>query len=214
MQSKDKEVLVLRGFIDESGNGDIFTLSCLLGKKANWLWFMLDWKECIAEKNRELRKQGRKEITRYHAADCSSRYQDFEGWTPEEQIEFTKSLVKVFSKPSNRLTVVSFALDLHELVEEIPETAPDPYGFAYSLLLKMLMIEIGHMYSEANKGKTEGLKVPLIHDRCPYDGVLLQAFSSLLADKQLSYAFYNFCFDELGRLSYAPTRRFSCLRKL
>lgn len=179
--------MVFNGYIDESGNGDIFALSCVFAQRTNWMWFMQDWQTTIDKKNAELRKSGRKEISRYHASDCNCLFGDFESWTRSEQIEFTKSLVKVFSKPSNHLTVVSYALDLHELVEEIPETAPDPYGFAYSLLLKMVMVEIGHMITEAPNGDTREVKVPLIYDRCPYDGALLQAFNSLLADSTFRY---------------------------
>jgi hypothetical protein len=177
---------VMNGYIDESGNEDIFCLSCLIGKGSNWGFFQGDWDDVIAKKNKSLKAQGRQLISRYHAADCSSRVGEFKGWTTDEQIELTKELLKVFEKPSNSLTVVAFTLDLRELVELIPETAPDPTGFAYALLIRCLMGEIGDLLVKAN-GAAAAFKIPLIHERCLYDAVLLRSFNNMNADSGFKY---------------------------
>lgn len=178
------------GYIDDSGNNDIFTLSCVMAQGTNWTWFVIDWENVLEETNRKLREQGRKELSRYHAADCSSRHNEFEGWTTEEQIEFTKKLLKVFEKNSNAVTVISYSVNLNELTEEIPDAHDDPYRAAYSLVLKFLMIEIGEMFEIANKndrGNIDLIKVALVHDRGNYDATLLHSFKSLMADPSFRF---------------------------
>ena len=88
------------------------------------MWFDIAWKKCLDAKNQQLEKQGRKTISRYHAADCSSRVNEFEGWTTEEQIEFTKSLLTVFKRGC--VNVVAYSMPLDEFVKQIPEGHDDP----------------------------------------------------------------------------------------
>lgn len=188
---KKGHFLLVKGYIDESHSADgkgLFVLSCLLGKGMAWQWFRSDWGEVLTETNVALRSQARREIIRYHAADCSSRVGEFQGWTVDEQKALTKKLLEVFSKPSNQLVVVSYSIDLSELVGEIPETVDDPQGFAYSLMLKFIMLDIGRGFWEKNSGNVEGLKISLVHERCDYDTILLQAFNSQMADPTFKYS--------------------------
>ena len=70
-----------------------------------------------------------------------------------------------------------YLLNLQEMVEEIPETKFDPVGVAYDVLLKFLMSEIGKGIMELPQGK-----ITLFHERCAYDGVLLDSFNTLIND--------------------------------
>src|SRR5262249_21057664 len=143
----DEDILfVLRGYIDESYDGksaipEVFALSCLIGADSTWPFFEWDWLKCIEGVNRSLRAQGRRLISRYHAADCSSLKGEFRGWSVSEQREFVASLFQVFQR--NRLDLIGVSVHLDLLVKEIPEISPNPVGFAYVLLLQLLMIKIG-----------------------------------------------------------------------
>jgi len=53
------------------------------------MWFESAWKKCLKSKNKELKKQDRRQLSRYHAADCAALRGEFEGWTIPEQIAFT-----------------------------------------------------------------------------------------------------------------------------
>jgi hypothetical protein len=182
-----------KGYLDESGDGKhVFTLSCLLAKADNWQWINLDWKAVLEETNADLVRQGRTEIRRFHAKDLNNYAEDFEGWSPEERKEFSERLIKVFDKPSNRVNGHSESIDLQALVRLIPETADDPIGFSYSLLLKVLMDETGNYFLAANDGdwsRLATIKIALIHDQTPrYNQVLAKSFESQLKDPTFKYA--------------------------
>jgi hypothetical protein len=85
------------GIMDDSGHGGM------------WQWVEWAWLNVLEKKNKELKAQRRKELSRYNASDCSFRYKEFEDWSVAEQIEFTDQLIrKVFRHP---LVIVSYTLD-------------------------------------------------------------------------------------------------------
>jgi hypothetical protein len=174
------EFAMLRGYMDESGDGaNFFTLSCLVSSGENWDELETDWTNCIESKNVELRKNGRKIIHRYHAADCSSCLQEFEGWSVPEQIEFVKALFAVFNR--FRFNVHSYGVNLREMIEEIPITEHEPVGFAYVTLLMLILLDIAEQTLENNPGEL----IRLFHDHCDYDGALIQTFNSVIDDPDL-----------------------------
>lgn len=180
---------LFRGYIDDSGDSrQVFTLSCLMAKAENWQWIEMDWKDVISRKNNSLARQARRQIRRFHAVDLNNFAEDFEGWTPEERKEFSVDLLHVFEKPSNRVNGFSCSVELQTLIRLIPEAGDDPIAFANDLLLKILMIEIGDDFREANGGNLAGLKVELIHDRGSYNGVLQNAFQNQLKEPTFRYS--------------------------
>ena len=172
---------IFEGYIDESFGPRYFSLTCLFAKGINWRWVVKDWEDVMDEKNRELSAAKRKELTRFHAAECSSRRGEFAGWTVPEQTGFMKKLLGTMGKPASNVNHIAFALDLNELQEVIPETARDPLGFAYGLLIKMSMLEIGAGFGEANEN-TERIRMTLIQDRNSYPGACLSAFEAMKED--------------------------------
>jgi hypothetical protein len=172
------------GYIDESKDSEWFTLSSLLTNGETWTWVELAWDKCLEEKNTELKAAGRRELSRYHASDCSSLVGEFLGWNKSEQIEFTGKLLSVFRR--HVLNIVAYSLNLKELVEEIPDTKADPQGFAYTLLLKYLMLEIGQRVSEYKSQPV----VTLIHDRCDWNTALLESFDFMMGDPTFKYKKY------------------------
>jgi len=187
MGFEDGVYTVFRGYIDDSGNEQLFTLACILAKGANWQWIVMDWEKVLDAKNASLAEQGRKTLPRYHSVDINNFVAEYEDWTPEERAQFSKELLHVFEKPSNRASGFAYSVDLRLLTEIIPNTKADPKGFAYSLLLKLLMAEIGTKFDDANNGDLSGVRIALIHDRCAYNGVLQEAFESYKRDHTSSY---------------------------
>lgn len=177
--------LILTAYIDESSSDErvpeFFTLSCLVAEMSAWFWFELDWKQCLDEKNAQLKKLGRRTISRYHAADCSSRVNEFSGWGVEEQIAFTQSLFTVFQ--THITNTIGYTINLRELAEEITDSAKDPKRHAYALLLRYLMIEIGNNILAREKDQL----VSIIHDRSQYDVVLLESFNAMVDDPTFRY---------------------------
>jgi len=184
--------IVLRGFIDESKGGEkipkLFSLSCLIANNASWPFLEWDWVGILDRKNQKLRAEGRQAISRFHASDFSNSFNEFEGWESDEKKDFVSEMIGVFSRYN--FHVYSYDMPLQLLVKEIPETSPNPVGFAYVLLLQIIMQDICR---NTLKVYPDGI-VSLHHDRnYQYDAALQDAFNTLIADsrfkcrKQFSY---------------------------
>lgn len=175
--------MVFTGYIDEGFDDEWFTLSCLIGWGAEWSWIDLEFQGLLDKTNAALKAQGRATISCYHATDCSNRKKEFRNWSVQEQIEFTKAILEICRK--HPLFVVSYSLNLKELVREIPETAPNPQGFAYVLLLHQLMVEIGKLVLSQQRYSKD--RIALVHERCAYDSALLEAFNQMKNDATFQY---------------------------
>jgi hypothetical protein len=179
-------MLMLRGFIDESHDPGpvpkVFTLSCIVGFDNMLPWFEMAWVKVLEEKNTDLERQGRRKISRYHAANCSSLQGEFHGWSVDEQIEFSLKLFDVFRK--HPLHIHAFDVPLQLLVQEIPETAENPVGFAYVILLFLVMEQI----SKKTLSVYPNDKISLHHDHGDYDRALADAFGQVVNDPTLTYS--------------------------
>src|SRR5580704_16300418 len=103
-------LVFVRGYIDESYSKRVFTLSCLMAESSDWNRFQSLWKKVIVCKNQILKRQGRQQLSRYHAADCASCLNEFAGWSVEEQISFVRSLLSVFQR--HTVNVISYSVPL------------------------------------------------------------------------------------------------------
>jgi Protein of unknown function (DUF3800) len=173
---------VFWGFIDESGDDktNLRTLSCLAGHYSNLFWFRIDWDNAIARKNRELARQGRKELSRFHATEWSTKNGDFEGWSEPEKIEFFESLLVLF----DRYPVVgcSQAVYKHELAEVFPEAVgPDRVDhLAHVLLLFLIVMYIDSRLLSLKEYATD--RIAFVHDSTRFKPVLHDAFEWLKTD--------------------------------
>jgi hypothetical protein len=188
---RDGVFVVFRGYIDESCDKDqkLFALSCLLATGKDWFEMERAWKLHLVAKNRELRKAGRKLLSRYHASDCSSMHGEFEGWNPEEQIKFVKGLFGTF-KRSRGVHAVGYDVDLDDLCEVFPE-AGDRLEAGYYMLTKFVMFTIGEDFARMGRGVPA--KVTLFHDRTAngkYDPTILRAFTEQKLDPNFDHAHY------------------------
>jgi hypothetical protein len=181
---RKKLFAVLVGHIDDSGSAKthLLTLSCVVGHGGMWWWIEQAWLQVLQKKNAELKIQGRKQLSRYHAADCSNLKKEFADWTIPEQIAFTEQLIdRVFRR--HPMWITSYTLDLRDLVAHFPEAKENPYGLAHVLLLHHIMKFIADTVL-ADKRYIED-RILLIHDRSDYDAVLLDAFNQMKKDEKL-----------------------------
>lgn len=177
--------VVIVGYIDESYDGEripaTFSLTCTIATGSEWPWIEMAWLKCLEEKNASLQRQGRKPISRYHSRDLNNFRGDFADWTGSERKEFCEKLIRVFSH--HKWGYEGYVINLQELVDEWPEAQSDPFKWAYDVLLKFIMREIGQgVVTEA-----PDYTVTLFHERCAYDGVLRGAFNSLMQDPDFTY---------------------------
>lgn len=171
--------LIFRGYIDESYNERIFTLSCLVSTGKEWTEFSRGWKLTLDAWNRKLKAQGRPQLTRYHAVYCSNRKREFEGWERDERNEFVCDLMRGFKR--HPFDTVAFSIDLDEFRSVIPESLtashPDFRSYIYGLAMKMLVYKLDERRCSAAPEKT---RLALIHERSPYDAIVLEAFNQVL----------------------------------
>jgi hypothetical protein len=155
---------VFTGYIDESGDDKtkLFTLSCLVSDSTQWKLFEDAWLDCLKRKNVELRAAGRNEMSRYHASSCASCIDEFEGWTIDEQKEFTSILIGVFKQYG--LAISAYTLSLDDLVAEFPEVEKNPVALAYVITFNEIMIYLAQKLLEMPAYRED--RLAFIHDRC------------------------------------------------
>src|SRR5579863_188596 len=172
--------VLLRGYIDESYNEHVFTLSCLNAKGKTWDEFSRLWKITLNTWNRKLQAQGRPTLSRYHTTDCSNFKREFRDWSKEEQREFFIDLVKVFSR--HPMDAVSVSVNLDEFHRIIPEARriakPDFPTFLYGMTVKLLMGRIADRYCI----ERPDTKITLVQEACQYSANALDAFTQALND--------------------------------
>jgi hypothetical protein len=169
-----------RGYIDESYNTHVFTLSCLLSTGKIWSELSRAWTLMLNSVNRNLKAQSRRTISRYHAADCSNLKREFADWTTDEQKALFADILKLFRR--HQVDTIALSINLDEFHRVIPEAKteaqPDFETFLYGMTTKFLIERIADRHCDRNPD----IKIALIHDRSAYDGVMLEAFNQLMAD--------------------------------
>lgn len=181
-----------RGYIDESYNAHVFTLSCLISTGKIWSEFSRAWGLTLNSVNKRLKAQGRHAISRYHAADCSNLKGEFADWTTDEQKAFFADILKIFCR--HQVDTVALSINLDEFHQVLPEAKqearPDFKTFLYGMTTKFLIGRIADRHCT----RTSSARISLIHDRCAYDAVMQEAFSQQMTDPNFAY---KSCFTTL-----------------
>src|ERR1700722_1667177 len=122
---------MLQGYIDESGTDStrLVTLACFVGYDEQWTKFERRWLSVINEKNEELRKDDRPEITVFHPTDWSTEKKEFQDWDPEEGKQFGAKLLGIIA--DTPLYGCGYTLHLDELREAFPEAVDRLYQLAH-----------------------------------------------------------------------------------
>lgn len=178
-------IVLLNGYIDESYNDKVFTLACSMSNLVGWADIERGWKKCLAAKNKDLLAANRPVLSRYHAAHCSSLIGEFAGWSVAEQIEFTKQLHGTFRRGRAWTNTIAYTLPIADFIQKFPGIADNPLPACYGEMLKFVMMEMASQVIDAkkSKGSLKQVHFALIHERCPYDGILMKAFNTMLADE-------------------------------
>lgn len=175
--------MILRGYFDESYDKNVFTLCCSISDPSGWGEIVRGWKNCLRAKNSSLRKQGRPQISRYHASHANARDYEFDGWSKEERDELAIKLMGTLSRGRAWITTMSYSLPLKEFVKEF-NIEGDPLPFCYKELMKFVMLEMNAQYEDAKKvlKQVKELRYVLFHERCSYDDAYLAGFNRMMAD--------------------------------
>jgi hypothetical protein len=177
--------MIIRCFVDESYSGNqksgLFTLTWLCVRPEILAWFELAWKNVLDKANARLREQGRPPIKRFHATELNGGKGEFEGWTREERIELAKNLLRVIrNHPTSHQALTMELTDLHT---EWPQNADDPMLFAYNVLMKLFMMEIGDIFEK--EGMSE--RIEFVVERGPGSEPMQAAFRQMMEDENFKY---------------------------
>jgi hypothetical protein len=172
---------LLTGYIDESYTGEnepvTFGLNCVYSTFYSWFWIEVGWKRVLDETNKQLIAAGRKPLRRYHSKELSNFEGDFEGWDGTERTKFTQYLL---SRGINGNFIQSYGLtaNLREVAQDWPRVKFEGVRrFGYHAMLRMIMLRLETLIPEQFG---EGARIILIHERCEFDSVLLDAFNHYL----------------------------------
>lgn len=184
--------VIFNGYIDESYDNtqNVFTLSCLVARGKVWDSMERRWKLAIAAKNKELAREGRPQISRYHASDCSACRGEFEGWSKDERDAFVINLFQLFKVfPSH--TVV-FDAQMDDICEVFPEWSFDRLEAAYHLLTGFVMHQLGRDFAKQSNGTP--VKITLFHEETgsngKYDPTILRSYNFQRHDKEFAQRDY------------------------
>ena len=179
--SPDQGDVLLTGYIDESYTGEehpvTFGLNCVYATYQDWFWIETGWNKVIAAKNKQLIAAGRKPIRRYHSKEISNFENEFADWTGDERTEFTQSLLSR-GIDGNFLQTYGVTANLQQLADDWPRVKFEGVKeFGYHAMLRLIMLKLEDMIP---RHFGTGTRITLIHERCPYDGILLSAFNHYL----------------------------------
>jgi hypothetical protein len=182
--------MILEGYVDESLDGEWFTLAAIFTTGLRWQWLTVDWDRCITRWSKRMVASGRKPLRRYHGTDCAGRNEDFEGWTKTEVEEFLRELRTLIDEMDGT-HIVSLSLKTGELAEVFElKTDKAVKRACYEVLLQYIMLQMGSDIDSRNPGY-ERVRVPLFHDHTKdYDSVMNRAFFSMMEDPNFRYKQY------------------------
>lgn len=183
--------VIFKGYIDESYDKyqRLFTLSCMIGRGKDFYEMERLWKMRLKAKNKQLEKDGRRVLSRYHATDCNARGGEFHGWEREERDEFVLKLFQVFKRIP--LHCIAIDMDLDVVCKAFPEYSGDRLKLAYMLLTDFLLFSIGEDFIRFAGAPIGNHKVTLFHDRTAngkYDPTILRQFNNTLATPGFRHA--------------------------
>jgi hypothetical protein len=166
--------VLLKFYADESYNNRAFNLGGCLAEESTWSTVERQWLKRIEY---ERRKHGK--LDRYHAADCASRKRDYKDWSEREQILHAKKLLGIMTRKRADVVAMAFGVDLPAMTRLFGRRKSDgPLAGAYNLCARKLMMMIYQVVT-----RNQGHRVAIIHDHTQgYDGVILDAFNSMMDD--------------------------------
>jgi hypothetical protein len=185
--------MVVRCYIDESrGPNRTFALGAAVALGTEWTWINSQWKKCLERKNKQLKNEGRKCISRYHASDCESRLGEFLGWNVPEKNEFVKELISIVR--AHHIHLVGFSVDLNELAEIYPQIHVDYLEKAAYGILAWLM------FSEVVKDARHLNRLPTI--KVVYERGDVSQHMMLVYDRMKVSRSYGDLFDSIEKDSW------------
>ena len=133
--------MLLRGYIDESGNGRFFTLSMLDGENPG-----LDvdarrrGKRFFAKRTANCEKRGVSRSAVSTPQIAARARVNSKGGLVDQQIEFFKKLLNIFER--NLTSVIAYSIPIDDFKAVFPDHASNPFPQMYGFLVKFIMLQL------------------------------------------------------------------------
>jgi hypothetical protein len=171
-----KIVAVLQFKFDESYNHRFMAVGGWIGTEQEWKRLESAWQKRIDFENAH--NSADQQIERFHASPLNARDNEFEHWTQEMSIAFSKKLVGIIGK--RRLGAICIASDIDALKKVFPDGPENRRERAYVLCIKWMMIEITRIMQDYFPNE----QVLLIHDHGDWDIAALNAYNQMIDDSR------------------------------
>jgi hypothetical protein len=164
-------IAVIKAFFDESYNSKESRMLAVAGIVAQdrvWDQIEAGWKTVLDEKNTELARQGRKQLSRYHAAEMNAHSNEFEGWGQEETLQFTEKLLSAIR--GRDIFILSFAIIMDDMVAVFPkwlEELKDRRACAYRHAFHQCLLISGRLVANPSYIQP-GQNIEILHDQCDW----------------------------------------------
>jgi hypothetical protein len=146
-----------------------------------WIANELEWKrlECLWQKRIDFQNahcQPNQKISRFHASYLNAYGHEFKNWDKAMSIRFSKKLIALISK--RKMGAICVGTDMSVLKNVFPDGKSDRRSSTYTLCMKQIMVDIGHIMREHFPGD----QVLLIHDHGDWDTEALAGYNMMVDD--------------------------------
>jgi hypothetical protein len=115
-------------------------------------------------------------VSRYHAADLNGRRYEFEGWSRQQQLEYSKNLLGTIREQKMDMHAIGCGMLVREYEEIINPYGRERFGPPHVACFKMVLAMIAQeMFSLRHTFKTDD-KFAVIFDHNKYDRELIDVF--------------------------------------
>jgi hypothetical protein len=165
---------VLQFKFDESYNERFMSVAGFIADELEWKKLEHKWQKRIDFENSINRPDQR--ITRFHAANLNAKTYDFEFWDASMSAEFSSRLIRLLGE--RRMGAVGISADMDAVISVFPSQDTKSLKNLYTLCIKQMMVEIGHILREYFPGD----QVLLIHDHGNWDTAAQEAYNLMVDD--------------------------------
>jgi len=169
-----RTVAVLSFKFDESYDGRFLSIGGWLGEESEWMRLETSWQNLIDKLNSQ--NGPHQQITRFHAVYMNRLEKEFENWDDIMSAAFAHKLTGFLAK--RRMIAITVGADMDALIEVFPGSKKTKKMDAYTLPIKIAMIEVAHQMTKHFPRD----QVLFVHDHGNWDAQAVGAYSAMVDD--------------------------------
>jgi hypothetical protein len=163
---------VLTFYVDESYDSLTLCVGGWLCGQRCWSDIERKWGQRVEYERRQSAKRSERQISRFHASDCSNRRGEYEQWTPVRQKLFVRRLVDVLIQ--NKPFAIAHTCSFEDLTSLYPCSRSRAQKRMYRLCLYRCLMEVCEVVEKYFPGDF----VKVIHDQ-GFNGEAQKAFDAV-----------------------------------